>query len=716
MKKTVMLIPIMILFANFSILLDIPILREVVVFIFLSFIPGFALLRLFRLRGISFLDSILFSAALSIVFVIFTGLLVNELFLFFGFSNPLSIIPLTVSISGFVLAFFFLEYIRDPLTLKQGISFEFEIKKNVLVLSIILFLLPLLSVLGVLYLNISLVFISYGIIVALCMLSVVSRKLIPEKLFPLMIFSISIALACQIPLYSKYITGWDANFEYFNFRITQINGHWGFLDANVGMTSQILSSMLSINLLPTVYSTLMHVQGEIVFKVLYPFIFSLVPLSLYRICEKQFGKLIGLLSALFFVFTYVAFYGAESVNLNRQIVGELFLVLSVFLLISKTIPLAKRRLLLIIFGAALAVSHYSVAYIYLFIITLFFIISRVKPKFNEAINSLTLLPIFLITFSWYSLGTSILTTLSNTIRATVEELLIGSVMNSGTASTMLYVRQTSALGTWINIFIWGIANLFLIVGIILLFWRPKRTGINSQFSLIILSSAVILFVSLIAPSVASKLNFTRFYGLSMLFLCPCFVLGGWILLATLGKVWTKIKRIPKRLNVSKSIDRVFLLIAIILSAYFLSQVGVVNHVLGGTLNYNNDFKRMNASSESQVKISLYSTYIPEQDVFSASWLLNHKVENANVFADFLSRFHVLVSYGLIPNQIIPMTNTTIPLQGSFVYLGSLNIINGVITTKYTESFNTSEISSLLVQNNLIYSNGNSEIWYVAPAH
>ena len=75
--------------------------------------------------------------------------------------------------------------------------------------------------------------------------------------------------------------------------------------------------------------------------------------------------------------------------------------------------------------------------------------------------------------------------------------------------------------------------------------------------------------------------------------------------------------------------------------------------------------------------------------------------------------HVLVSYGLIPNELLlPITNTTIPPQGSFVYLGTLNIVNGVITTT-TGSFNTSEISSLLDQNNLVYSNGNSEIWYVA---
>ena len=42
MRKVMMAIPIMTLFADIAILLNIPILREIIVFIFLSFIPGFA--------------------------------------------------------------------------------------------------------------------------------------------------------------------------------------------------------------------------------------------------------------------------------------------------------------------------------------------------------------------------------------------------------------------------------------------------------------------------------------------------------------------------------------------------------------------------------------------------------------------------------------------------------------------------------------------------
>ena len=717
MRKVMMIIPIMTLFADIAILLDIPILREVIVFIFLSFIPGFVILRLFKLKEISFLDTILFSVALSIAFVMFMGLLVNELYLLLGLSQPLSTIPLTVALSAFTLTAFFIEYRRDlPETLKLKTSFEGELK-DVFPLSVILVLLPLISALGVLYLNVFVILLSYAIIAALCVMSVVSRRLVPEKLFPFLILSISIALVCQVPLTSKYIVGFDANLEYYVFRLTQINGHWGFLNANVNpLVTLTYNSMLSITLLPAVYSALMQAQGDIVFKILYPFIFCLIPLTLYRICEKQFGKLIGLLSALFFVFTSTAFYGPEPLGLNRQIVGELFLLLSVFLLISKTMPATKGRLLLIIFGAALVVSHYSLAYVYLAIVAVVFIISRMKPKFNGTLNTATVLLLFVMTFSWYALTSAPLISLTNTINRTFAGIASGVFSTSGTASAVFFVPQAFTVATWINLLVSGVAVIFLIIGVLSIVLRPKRTGIFEQYRVMVIIAAIMLAVAYIVPSISSILNFTRFYTITLLFLSPCFVLGGQALLVTIGKVWKKIKRPLKRQHASKSknIDIVLLLIAIILGGYFISQVGFVNYVTNGAVHsYTIDFNRMKTSSDPQVEYDLYSEYIPAQDVFSAVWLLNHEGSLTMVYADYRSGGHVLTSYGLTPGNLInSITNSTIPSHGTFVYLSRLNIADNIITT-YEGSINSSEILPNLNGCNLVYSNGNGEIWYAA---
>jgi uncharacterized membrane protein len=720
--RSILIIPITTILACIGIFLNIPLFRELVVFIYLSLIPGFALLKFFKLKEISFLDTVLFSVGLSIALLFFLGLVVNELFVVLGFQQPLSTIPLTIAIFGFTFGLFVIEYIRDqPETSKLDLNLGSKLK-NILPIYALLCFLPIFSALGALYLNASIILISYVIIAVLCVICVLFKKLIPEKLFPFLIFSISLALICQIQLISKYIVGWDANLEYYVFRLTQMNGHWGFLDANVNsLVTLDYASMLSITILPTIYSALMNTKGEIVFKLLYPFILSLVPLTLYRIYEKQFGKLTGILSVFFFIFTAEAFYGPEPLGLNRQIVGELFFLLSVFILINKTMPSAKRRLFLIIFGAALIVSHYSLAYIYLVMVALVFIISRVKSKFDYTLNAATVLLIFVITFSWYALGFGApLLTLTDNIQRILTEFTTGMLpayATTGTASNMFATPQVFTTSAWINTLFTGIVNLFLIVGIFLIIFKQKGTGISGQFRVISIVAALILGASFIVPSIASKFNFSRFYGVTLLLLSPCFVIGGQFLLVTLRKADLKIRKAisQKHANVSKNknINGAILLIAIILCGYFLSQSGFVNRITGGAIHsFSLDYDKMKTSNESQIKIFLYGTYIPEQDVFCASWLFNHNIEKREVFSDYASETHVLESYGLIPNKLLfTLTNTSNPQQGSFIYLGSMNLVNGVMTT-ITEPFNTSEISFLINQTSIIYSNGNSEVCYV----
>lgn len=702
-----------------GILFNIPTFRGIIVFIYLSFTPGFVTLRLFKLKGISFLDTVLLSVGLSITFVMFMGLLVNQLWLFLGFSQSLSIIPLTTAISIFVLTIFFVEYRRNysmPLKFKTGFEGKFKIILPVL---LIFFLLPLLSVLGVLYHNVIFILLSCTIIAVLFVISVMFKSLIPESLFPFLIFSISIALLCQVVLTSKYVVGWDANLEYYVFRLTQINGHWGFLDSNLNsLVTQNYNSMLSITVLPAVYSALMNVEGEIVFKILYPFIFSLVPLSIYRISEKQFGRMVGLLSTLFFISTSMAFFG-EPVGLNRQIIAELFFLLCVLLLINKNIPVIKRRLLLIIFYASIVVSHYALAYIFLVFIALIFIISRFRHGFDDTFNVKIVLLSSLLPISWYALGpASPLISLTYVIRAIFVQLSTGMMDELGmTASDVATIPSTFTITNLINRLLPALTIFLLIIGFLAIIFSSKGRSVSGTFKVMLTIAATILAASIVVPSIATSLNFTRFYGITLLLLAPCFVLGGQILLAKTVKVWKKIKWIPKRqINIKrKNVDWSMLLIAILLSAYFLSQVGVLNRVSGAEVHcYNVDFDRMITSNDSQVKISLFSNYLSEQDVFSAKWLSNNKDKTTAVLSDFLSEGHVLRSYGLVPDTLLlRITNTTIPPPGTLIYLGSLNIVQNVITTD-TGSFNTSEISFLLDKSNLVYSNGNSQIWYVTP--
>ena len=717
MRKTALAIPILTLLMITAILLNASIFRDIIVFFYLSFIPGFVLLKILKLKEISFLGIVLLSLGLSVAVTMSLGFLVNELYDILGFLQPLSIIPLTTAVSAFTLMMFFAGYRHDlsgNFASSEGTNGE---TKRVLAVSIILVLLPFLGIVGALFVNVSIMLLLCVMIASLCVISVGSNKLVSSKFFPLLIFSISIAILLLNVLLSKRIIGDDANIEYYVFRLTQINQHWGPLNAAANSYLALsYNSMLSITLLPEVYSVLMNLQGEIIFKILYPFIFSLVPVTLYGIYEKQTGKLIGFLSALFFVFSLNAFFG-ELTTVNRQIVGEFFLTLIIFVWLEKSIPTKTKRLLVIIFGAALAVSHYSITYLFLAFISIIFIISKIKPKFDQTFNVATVLSLFGITFLWYTFSSGqLLSSLIRTIQLTLTELTTGLVRHAaGSAASMAGLPQVFTAASWINLALSGMANFFIVIGLFVIIARTRLTGFSKQYKVLSIIAGIALAVALAAPSIAAILNFTRFYAITLLFLSPCFVIGGKFLFENSASAVMRIGHFFKRKNGSKSTNTkvVLLLVAVLLSAYFLSQSGFVNYVTdGGIHSATLDFYRMKASNNPQIEIQFYAAYIPDQDALSSVWLSSEDVNASSfVYADTLSMDHVLSSCALIPsNRLLPLSNTAIQGQ-SFIYLSSLNVVDGIISNG-TGFFNSSEIQGFQNISNQVYSNGNSDIWQV----
>jgi uncharacterized membrane protein len=151
----------------------------------------------------------------------------------------------------------------------------------------------------------------------------------------------------------------------------------------------------------------------------------------------------------------------------------------------------------------------------------------------------------------------------------------------------------------------------------------------------------------------------------------------------------------------------------VLVGYFLSQSGFINFVTGDPpLGSSLDFNRIITSNDQILKSQFYAGYIPEQNVFSAVWLSEHEGGQSIIYADWDSNINVLRSYGMIRMQFeILLTDSTFPERYSFVYLSLLNVESGVIASSTGGVFDSSEISSILNESNLIYSNGKGEIWY-----
>jgi uncharacterized membrane protein len=320
MKKILLTITALTLLMLAAVLLNIPLLREITAFIYLSFVPGFLILRIMKLGKTNLVDTLLLSIGLSMAFLMLVGLLVNESYLV-GVSQPLSSVPLVLGMSLSTAILLFVCYRRNLLDDFGSFKVNLQVTKVFFFRCAILVLPPVLSLVGALFLSMPILMLLIAFIAVLFALSILSNKLIPSEFYPLLIFSVSLALLFQVVFTSKYIIGYDANLEFYVFKLTQSNGQWGFFNlttSTIGWANY--DAMLSITLLPVIYSAMTNLSGDIVFKILYPMVFSLVPVVLYRIYESQIGKLASLSSVLLFVSGFIVFYGFTPISLDRQII------------------------------------------------------------------------------------------------------------------------------------------------------------------------------------------------------------------------------------------------------------------------------------------------------------------------------------------------------------------------------------------------------------
>ena len=400
------------------------------------------------------------------------------------------------------------------------------------------------------------------------------------------------------------------------------------------------------------------------------------------------------------------------------------MALSVFVLVDKSISVQKRRILFIAFGAGLIVSHYSTAYVYLFMMALVFVFSYKRGN-NKVLDEAAIVVLSVVTFSWYIfISDSPLLGLTNAVN-NMFTFFSQDLFNPSARSAYVYAHldpstTSSIIGLVHRLLVYA-QNFFIVIGIALLVLRRKKSSFTREYRYISIVSMFILLACLLVPNLAPSLRLERFYQITLLFLAPFSILGGKAVLESIKRLRPKLRPIlsassetlqheSPQLQVSLLS---LLLVILLLIAPFLFQSGFIYHVTGSTPFSNNplDLNRTMASDNLNLKIGLYQVYIPEQDVFGARWRSKNVPETSLVYADAHSRQNVLIAYALLnPERARVLSNATSFENGAYAYLRYLNVHdNTVITERY--AINTSEISFLLNCNNKIYSNGASEIYF-----
>ncbi|MGD0855803.1 MAG: DUF2206 domain-containing protein [Dehalococcoidia bacterium] len=523
--------------------IDIPVLRQTVGLIYLTFIPGIIIIRIFKLHNLGSVKTLVYCVGLSLAFDMFLGFLINGFYPYIGISRPISTFPLVITWTVVLGILSLIAYIRD-----KGYAESIRIDCRTLLSppALLLFLLLSVSILGDCLLNahqtgaipVQLLVLGLGaVVVAL----IVFGKFIPHELYPLIIFLLALALLLHYSLSSFDVTGRDARHEYYLYSLVAANGVW-----NSAAVTDPYNAMLSVTILPAIFSNILNLDGRWLFIIIWPIFYALVPLGLYTVYERQVGNKNAFLAA-FYLITISVFYATMTI-LPRQEIGMFFLALIILIIVDKQVSQLNRRILLITFAFALIVSHYTVSYVFLILCLIALSLWLVFNKPRGALMTTTFVLLFIVSaLGWYiynaqSSTFSAIAHIGQHLTASLYNELFN--LNTREASFILTAGQPGAL-RYIHIGLLLLMQFFIGIGILKLIIARPRKKVYGEYDIFALACFSFLLVCIVVPFLTDYSSVERLYTIALLFLAPFCISGGELFL---GLTWKKLNLGWKRLG------------------------------------------------------------------------------------------------------------------------------------------------------------------------
>lgn len=443
-------------------------------FLFLIITPGILLLVLLRVKFKSFWESASLCVGLSLSFIMFGGLLVNQLLPKFGIMHPLALNPVLISFSLFLLLLLVFAY-RKTKNFSVSIS-RIHLSKYNLYFFSSLILFPLLAILGSINLNnnranIFTMAMLGGIGVYVLLLIIFSKR-VSQSLFPSSLYFIGVSLLLMTSLRSQFIAGYDVQWEYYVFQLTKIHHLW-----NIDFYKNAYNACLSITILPTIFSDFLNFNDMYIYKIVFQILFAFCPVIIYLFLKKYTTSICAFIAAFYFI-SFPTFFN-DMPALTRQEIGFIFFSLLVYVTFSLTLPKYFRSILFLILGFSVIISHYSTNYVLLFIFLFAYFAKKILsiPKIGNTvastfksihitqksttskkpfINGFLLICLLAFTFFWNSNVTKTSNNFTNVLSKTLNSIFIHSPQDSksGEVGYSLFfaekIEPQKELDTYIN--------------------------------------------------------------------------------------------------------------------------------------------------------------------------------------------------------------------------------------------------------------------------
>ncbi len=668
---------------------DVPIARQAVGILYLTFVPGYVFSKLLKLDNLEAIETILFSVGFSVAFLMLSGLVIDQFGPLVGIDFPLSVLPLSLFINTLVIIGAVAAHFRQG---KKYTATFHTISFHPAML--LLALIPALGVIGAYMVN------ATGnnfilIVTLLAIAGVFSVSAFFErstKFYAFAIFMIALALLLQVSIVSNYILpyGGDSTAEMYVFKNVQQSAVWNpMFPISTDQTFGRFNAMLSITILPTVYSNMLAMDPTWVFKIVYPLIFAFVPIALYMLWQPYIGKKFAFLAA--FLFMAQSTFYTEMTALNRQMIGELFFVLLLIVLLNKKLKPEIKFFSFALFGFGLIFSHYALSEIFLFLVLAawavsFFYLKR--PSFNLQLGMVLLF--FVAMFAWYIYTSGAVVfdsfmTFTSYVTAQLGDFFNPAARGQAVLTGLGLTESPSMLNTISRGFAY-LTEIFIVVGIVAFVAKKTRVRFDRDFTIFSLITVAILVSLTVVPGLANTLNMTRFYHILLMMLAPFCILG----------IWAFAKFVLK--NERKIV--VALLVVAVLVPYFLFQTSLVYEVA------QTDSWSVPLSEYRMNPLRLYGDlgYIDSFSVRGAEWVSANIPYRYTLYADN-SLYTALTAYGVIyRGYVTALSNATIVSPGQFIYLSYISL-------NYDVSMQNGSMDGVFAGTDVVYSNGGSNILY-----
>lgn len=299
-----------------------------------------------------------------LLFLMVGGLGFNTLLPLIGVEHPLGSIPVTTLVDVLTVTLWFLraKYSAKPIW-RDVISAVSPVESRFLLVA---GLCVVLAVLGANRLNNGegdgLSILALSVLVAVFVLLLVWRQKIREGIICSVIYMLSLALLLMTSLRGWYVTGHDIQTEYRVFQLTVAHGRW-----SISYFHNAYNACLSITILPTEFSQILHVDAPYVYKLFFQLMFSLCPVLVYAISRRYWRRTISILATAYFV-GFPTFF-TDMPFLNRQEIAYLFVCVAILAITNAQWSLRTRRFALFAAGVGVELSHYSTMYVFLVTLT-----------------------------------------------------------------------------------------------------------------------------------------------------------------------------------------------------------------------------------------------------------------------------------------------------------------------------------------------------------